>query len=189
MINNKRGVYNEVMIVIVIFIALMSIIGLFWVYGAIAPIVVGQSQALTDELSSSINTNSPNSELANASVVPLQTANTFLGLVETISYLCILGGFLGFIAICFYVRTYRWLSMVWIVLVIGAVVVSAILSNAYQDMYNSSSNLADFYSEWGTNDFLLSYLPLIVGMLGVIGGIILFTIQTLGSEEETTEIQ
>lgn len=189
MIKNKKGVYNEVMIVIVLFIAFMSIIGLLWVYGAIAPLVVGEGQFLTEQLSTSINTNSPNSELANASTVPLETADTFLGLVEVISYLCILGGFLGFIAVCFYVRTYRWLSMVWIILVIGAVIVSMILSNAYQDIYNSSTDLASFYQEWGTNDFLLTYLPLIVGILGVVGGIILFTIQTLGSEEETTEIQ
>lgn len=187
-LNNKRGIYNETMIIIVIFIGLMTIMGLFWIVGSIGPLIVGEGKVLTTQLSNSINANSPNSELANASQAPIQLSNNLLGIVEAIVYLCFVGSFLGFIAVCYYVRTYRWLSMAWIGLVIGAVVIAMIMSNSYQMMYDSSTDLASLYSEWGTNDFVLRYLPFIIGIFGVIGGIILFAIQSTGGDEETSTV-
>lgn len=186
---NKKGILNEVWIVIIIFIAFMTIILGIWFVGTVAPLIIGEGQMITSTLSTSIAQNSPNSSLQNASVVPIQTANSLMGLAEGIIYLAMIGAFLGFLVVCYYVRTYKWLSMVWIVFVIGAVIISMVVSNAYQDAYNSSDHLASLYSQWGTNDFLLNYLPVITGGLGVMGGIILFALAAVGTDEETEAIR
>ena len=63
---------------------------------------------------------------------------------------------------------------------------SMFISNAY--MTANQSNLAQYYSTWGTNDFLMSNLPIIVLVLGVFGGIFLFILASREPEGDTQQL-
>lgn len=185
---NKRGLLNEIWIVIILFIVLLAGIFAYWLFAMTAPIVIGESFKITSTLQTAF-ASGHNDSLNNATNVAVNTANSFLGMVEGAIYLAFLGGLLGFLAICYYVKTFKWLAMVWLMLIVAAVVISMVLSNAYQDTAATSTDLSNLYSLWGTNNFLLLNLPYIIGGFGVVSGIILFAIVAIGSDEETTEIK
>lgn len=184
---NRRGLLNEIWIVIILFIVMVVIMFAYTLASIAAPLVVGEGKAITSILSDSFSSE-PNSSLANATAVSVQTANSFLGMIELSIYLLFFGALVGYIAVCYYVKTYKWLAMVWLMLIVAAVVISMVLSNAYQTTSQTSGDLASFYSVWGTNDFLMNYLPYIVAGFGILSGIVLFAIIAIGSDEETKEI-
>lgn len=186
---NKRGLLNEIWIVVILFIVFLVGMCLYWIFATAAPVVVGEGRVLTGIIQTSFATNDPNGSLNNASDIAVNTANNFLGMVEGIIYLAFFGGMIGFIAVCYYVRTYKWLSLVWVMLMIGLTVIAMVLSNAYQDAAATSTDLTNFYNTWGTNNFIMFNLPYIIAGFGVITGIILFALVAIsGDEEETKEI-
>lgn len=186
---NKKGLINEIYIVIILFIAVLTIAGLFWIAGIAGPIVVGEGKEATSIISSSFSNTQSNDSLTNATAVATNTANQWLGLVEGAVYLFFFGLFGGFLAVCYYIRTYKWLGIVWMMLMVSLVLISGILSNAYQDTKAINGDLAEFYNTWGTNDFILNYLPVVMGGFLVISGILLFAIVAIGNDEVTEDIE
>jgi len=179
---NKRGLTNEIWIVIILFIVILMSVFAYWAYSSTAPLVTGLSSQITTQVKQTVDSTSPNSTLANVTAISVNTTNGILGLGESFVYIGLIGIFLGFLGICYYTRTFKWLSVVWILLVIVLVFISMILSNSYQDSKNTATDLNKFYTTWGTNDFLMSNLPYIVGFFGFICGIILFAISALPDE-------
>lgn len=184
---NKRGLLNEVWIVLILFFVAIALVFGYTLFSVAAPVLVGEGKSVTSIISTNFGAGD-NTTLGNATVVSVQTANGFLGMVELSVYLIFFGMLIGYFAVCYYVRTYKWLAVVWMMLIVALVVISMILSNTYQITANSNTDLAAFYQTWGTNDFLMNYLPIIVAGLGIISGIILFTIMSVGSDEETLVI-
>jgi len=182
---NKKGLSGQIMTVLIITMVLVFIIIAFWVGSMILPLLTGTGGLLINQLSSSINANSPNTELANASNIALNTASSVLGVVETIVYLVMIFLFLGFIALAYYVRTYPFLAFFWVFILIGLVFLSMIISNSYT-LASQNPTISGYYTTWGSNDFLMSNLPIIVLVVGVVGGIFLFI---LASREPEAEAQ
>ena len=184
---NNKGLVNEIFIVIIIFLVAIGLLGIFWLVGTVAPVAVGEGQNLVTQVQGSINQNNPNSTLSNATNATVQVANSFLGIVQGIIYMIFLGLLGGFIAVCYYVRTYKFLAFAWVGLMIFLVFASILISTAYQQAA-TGTNLSSFYTTWGTNNFIFLYLPQIVGGLTVLTGIILFAIISTDSEETTRDI-
>ena len=185
MLYNRKGFGNQLMMILVIGMVLAFIMLAIWVGGLFLPLLTGTGTLLVNTISTSINTQSPNSELANATNIALPIASRSLGVVEGIVYVFMVFIFLGFIALCFYVRTYPFLAFFWVFIIIALVFLSMFISNSY-----ISASLVpatnSYYTTWGQNDFILSNLPFIIAVVGVVGGIILFV---LASREPEAEVQ
>lgn len=182
---NKKGVIDQLMMVLIMAVVLVVIILVFWAGSMLLPVLTGTGNILVDTFTDSVNTNSPDTELANASNVAGNIASSILGVGESIVYIALIVLFAGFLMMAFYVRTYPFLAFFWIFIIIALTFVSMFVSNAYMTA-SVSSPLSSFYADWGSNDFLMSNLPSIVVFIGVIGGIFLFV---LASREPESEVQ
>lgn len=182
---DKKGVFgdNFVMIAIIGLVLTIIIFGV-WALSITAPLLFGESQVVLNTLDDAINLNPEGTALQNASEPVLSGATNVLGVMELVIYLLFIGGFMGFLVLCYYVRTNKWLISIWILFIVGAVVVAMIVTNAYETA-KQDSNLNDFYTQWGNNDFLMMHLPYIILTLGVFGGILLFILADKGESEET----
>jgi hypothetical protein len=181
---HKKGLLNQIYIVVILVAVLLFIIGLFSLGAIVLPIFAGQGIEVAGIVQNSLST-SGNQELEDAGEVATSTTINVLGGLELLVYLTLIGLVLGYIMIAYYVRTYPFLAFFWIGALVGLVIIAMIMSNAYETA-KTSPELEAFYSVWGTNDFLMSYLPHLVAFIGIIGGIVLFgLVATNDSETET----
>lgn len=70
----------------------------------------------------------------------------------------------------------------YIIFVFIAVMLAVVMSNSYDLILNSSNDLAVTLQSFIGANFMLLYLPTLVGAVGVIGGIIMFASYKLGQE-------
>ena len=183
---NKKGLLNQIYIVIVLVVVLIAIIGLYSLGSIVLPIVVGEGTNTANTIHQSI-VDGGLVELQNASAVASQATVNALGVFELITYFVFLGLIIGYIMIAYYVRTYPFLGFFWLGAIVALVVIAMIMSNAYEQAKNET-DLNKFYTSWGTNDLLMSYLPHIVTVIGIIGGIILFALVSTESEAEVQRL-
>lgn len=184
---NKKGFGNQLMIVLILAVVLAIGILIFWAGAMVLPLLTGTGNTLLNTIQTSVNANNPSSDLANATNITVNISKNILGIVETIVYISLFILMIGYITLCFYVRTYPFLAFFWIFIVVGLVFVSMFVSNAYM-LAKQDSNLADFYSTWGTNSLLMENLPVIVAFFGVISGIFLFVLATKDQEGEVQQL-
>jgi len=71
----------------------------------------------------------------------------------------------------------------YIVMVFIAVILSVVMANFYDDLLNSSNALAVTLQSFTASNFLLLNLPMVIGAVGMIGGIIMFASYNLGQEQ------
>lgn len=64
-----------------------------------------------------------------------------------------------------------------------AIMLSVVIANAYDDILSSSNDLAITLQSFTATNFILLYLPMVVGAVGVIGAIIMFASYKLGQEQ------
>lgn len=182
---NKRGeLTNQIMMVIILCLVAAALIGAFWIVSVIGPIVAGEGTSIANQISTSVHSVSPNTGLDNATSVATNTTKGVLGTFELFVYLGFIGFFLGYLIICYYVRSYPFLAFFWIFIVIFLVFFSMLLSNAYQQAATTTLDMAAFYQSWGTNDFIMNYLPEIIAFMGITGGILLFVLVSREPESE-----
>lgn len=182
---NKKGFVDKIMIVLIIAVVIAIFALIFFAGSLLLPILVGSGSMVIGQISNSVNTNSPNTELANATNTSLGIASNVLGVIELCVYIFMIILTLGFLALCFYVRTYPFLTYIWIFIIILLVFFSMFLSNAYITA-SQMGELQDFYALWGQNDFIMTNLPMIIAVIGIFGGIFLFI---LGTRDQESEVQ
>lgn len=182
---NRKGLVEQIYIVLIMAFVLALIILMFWVGSMTLPILFGAGSMVTDQLSNSINTQSPNSDLSNATNTAISMTRGILGIGETLTYIAMLILIVGFIMLAFYVRSYPFLAFFWIFIIIALTFMAMLVSNSYTQASQSPAT-EQFYQQWGQNDFLMSNLPIIVVVIGVFGGIFLFV---LASREPESEVQ
>jgi hypothetical protein len=180
---NKVGFTNQVMIILILLIVFTLVIGGVWIMSIAGPIIVGEGTTISNQISSVVHQNNPGTALDNATTVVTNTTTSGLGTLELLVFMLTIGLFLGYLVICYYVRTYQWLSVLWIGIIFLMVVMSFIFSNAYQQV-SHQSELRSFYTSWTTMDYLMNYLPHITIALGIISGILLFTILVTEPEQD-----
>jgi hypothetical protein len=174
--------------VMILFVVLGFLVGGYFLVSMVGPLVVGEGLSSMSILQTAINTTQAGSNLANSTAVAVEFATNFLGVIEVFVYFALIGLFLGYLIICFYARSYPFLAIFWVFAVIFLVIFSMILSNAYITTAESNSDINAFYETWGTNDLLMRYLPHLVGLFGIIGGIFLFVLIGKEPEAETQDI-
>jgi hypothetical protein len=76
----------------------------------------------------------------------------------------------------------------YIIFVFIAVILAVVMANAYDEILTSGNDLAITLQSFTGANFMLLYLPMIVGVVGVIGGIIMFASYKLG-QEQTAYVQ
>ena len=71
----------------------------------------------------------------------------------------------------------------YVIFVFVAVILSVVMANAYDEILNANNALATTLQGFVGANFMLLYLPVIVGAVGIIGGIIMFASYKLGQEQ------
>lgn len=180
--NRKGDILSNIMIVMVLIVVVVGIIGVFSLGSIVLPIISGEGIDAANMIQESVAA-AGDSGLTNASTVATSTTINTLGIVEMLVYFLFLGLVIGFIIVSYYIRTYPFLGFFWIGGMVIIVIISMIMSNAYEQA--KTGDLASYYTTWGTNDLLMSYLPHIMAFITIFGGIVLFAIVSRDPEQET----
>lgn len=73
----------------------------------------------------------------------------------------------------------------YVIIVFVALILSVIISNAYDDLLQQS-DLATVLSSFTASNFFLLYLPVLIGIIGIVGGIIMFGSYSLLNQQEVS---
>lgn len=181
--NNKKGLGNQIMLLIVMAIVLIGLILIMFVWGMLGPPL----QATLSDSNTIIQETFASSQDANLiSAGQTSFGNATEGVtnnLEWVSYTMFILMFLVFLIMAFYVRTYPFLLVIWIILIVLMFFGSIYLTVVYQDL-RADATLGAYYQSWENTDFILQNLPIITLMVGIIGGIIMFMLASRNQEVE-----
>ena len=126
-------------------------------------------------MSYSIDTMVGMSEINESSgaVNALQAGKTVLGRLDFMVLAVFLGLVLALLITGWFVGGHPVFMVLYFIAVIVFVIVSAILSNVWDDVI-SGSVLASSASSFAVTNHLLSYLPYYMGVVGILGFIVMF---------------
>lgn len=173
-IKNKRGGFTDLFLFIIIAFAIALITGIFLYIGNTT---TTQLHAQLDPMSTQdVNY----TEILNDTTdqIPVSYQVMKWGSIVLI-FAMILSIFYG----SYKVTTRPIFFVPYFIVVIVAVILSVVVSNAYDDLL-TNSQLATTLSELIGTNFMLLYLPVIVGTIGVVGGIIMFASYSLLRQQE-----
>ena len=168
---NRKGFMQQIMIVLIFVIVLAAIMSIYYLWSLSAPIYESLQTDVFHDLIVATNNETP-SNLSESATTAFNVGIDSLAVMESISVIIFFFLIIGFIAMCAFVRTYPFLMVVWIVGIILLVFFSLILTSTYEDM-KQDSVLRGYYTEWGMNDFILSNMPILILVVGVVGGLIM----------------
>lgn len=179
----KRGFYNQAMTAAIIIGVLIAIMVCYWFWSLIAP----SATSLTTDVSSIILNqarNSTDGNISNAANLAITPAINVLGDFEFFTYTLLSGAVMGFLLLCFYVRTYPFLLFFWIIGIFILALTSIWLTSSYEGAIAGAGYFSTTTTSWTTNHYIMSNLPSIFVGFGIIGGIILFLIVSRETEAE-----
>lgn len=99
------------------------------------------------------------------------------------SIVLIVGMMLSIFISCYLVTTKPVFFIPYLIFVFIAVILAVVMSNAYDEILSSGNDLAVTLQSFVGANFMLLYLPTLVGAVGIIGGIIMFASYKLGQEQ------
>lgn len=179
---NKRGMATQLMVMIVMAIVLISLV----FFGFIIQLVGAPLQSTLQDTNGILQEtfqSTGDQNIIDAGQHSFGNASASLSNLEWFAYVMFIVMFLVFIIMCFYVRMYPFLAFFWIILVVLMFFGSIYLTVVYQDL-RVSPGLDTYYQGWENTDFMLQYLPAIILIVGIIGGIVMFLIATRSQEVE-----
>lgn len=182
LMNDKRGLSGQIMAIIIMAIVLILIMLIVFIGQLVLPPLVSSVQDTSSIVQTAFQS-SGNQDLIAAGDASFVPASQSLNNLEWVSYTMFVILFLVFLIMCFYVRTYPFLLVIWIILIVILLIVSIYLAVVYQDL-RVSPGLDTYYQSWENTDFFLRYLPGIILIMGVVGGIIMFVISSREQEAE-----
>jgi len=185
--NRRGGLDRQIIFVLTLVVIFACVIFIIWGAATVFPLAVGSGQEITSTINDAIQTTDSGTPLGNASAAATNVASGVLGSIEFIVYAVMIGLFLGYLAICYYVRTLKILAAIWFIVIVLMVVAAMIVSNAYITAA-ADPTLGNFYQTWGSNDFMMRNLPFITGIVGVFSGLFLFVIMQREPEEEDSAL-
>ena len=175
---NKRG--N--MVILVMFLAFIMIAMFYAFITVLGSSIITYSSDTLNDITSDLGM-AGSSNLSEYSDMTVGTVNTALqmlkwgaGVIVAVLILAILI-FAGAVR----VAPSKFLIGGYVLIMMLIVFTSIILSNVYEDIYQSGDEIADELHEMGMANFLLTHMPLIICVVGFIGGVVIFT--GLGEEE------
>ena len=178
---NKKGFYTQIMIVIVMGVVLAGLMAFFYLAGIFGPVFVdlfGEVNTIVQDTA----TQTGDGNITRATQASFGNASQAVEQLQWISYLLMTVLIITFLTMCFFVRTYPFLVVVWILIIIVLVFAAIFMSNSYTDLVNLG--FSDVYTSWGNNHFFMSYMPHIIAGIGIVGGIIMFILASRDQEAE-----
>ncbi len=187
MMRNKKGVYDQIVVVVIMLIVVAGIMFAFWVWSILGPTTVGLISQTSGDVRNAIN-NTGDGNLTAAINPSLNAIDNSIVNIEWISYAVLIMLMFGFFIMCFYVRTYPFLIFIWIGGILVLTVLSFFITSSYQDLTSGSDYVATQVKGWSTSHFLMSNLPGVFVAVGLLGGIIMFVLISKNGEAEQTYI-
>lgn len=184
---NKKGIYNQTIIVIVIAFFLGAILLLVFLGSIFLPVISKVGTDVTSAFQSQV-AQQGDANLTAASTAAIEPVGTGLLTLEWISYGIIIFTFFSFLLMCYYVRTYPFLAYIWILLIVMLLVVTLMLTVSYQNIISSGGYAAEAIQGWENTNFIMNYLPHIVLAIGILGGILMFILSPRDTEAEAFPI-
>src|SRR3990167_3812375 len=183
---NKKAMENQIWTVVILAAVLTGVILFAYVFSLLAPLITSTSSEIKSIVVDA--TNKPeDANLSNSLNVGITAVDDTIQSLKWISYTYIIALFMGFLLMAYYVRTYPFLIVFWIIIIFALTFLSMILSNSYQEFATSSNDLfGNAYASFGVNDFLMRNLPQMTVMFGIVGGIFLFILASRDSEAEAS---
>lgn len=182
LIKDKKGISNQIMLVIIMGIVLAMIVLLVFLSHLILPPLQSVSQDTNGIIQETFQS-SGDQNLIDAGEASFQPAAESLNNLEWMSYTLVILSFLVFLIMCFYVRTYPFLMFVWIIMMVVLIFISLYLTTTYQGLVTDDT-LGGYYTSWENTDFILQNLPIILVFVGIIGGAIMFMLASRDRESE-----
>lgn len=181
---NKKGLAGQVLAIIIVMVVFMVMIVGYFFYAMIAPVAVYVVQDASNMVQGAVD-GTQDGNLSLAANVTFGATSRTLGNLEWISYSIFIGMLFVLIFFCFFVRTYPFLIIFWILFIILMAFASIYMAITYNDVRSGDSYISAAYQSWEFNDYLLQYLPYPVVAFGLAGGIVLFI---LASRDEQAEV-
>lgn len=184
---DKKGFYNQLQVVIVMAMVLGALIVLIFAGTMFFPVIADVGKDLNSAFQGAVQETN-DTGLIVASEASFGSANKVLQSFQWISYTMIVLLFLTFIVMAFYTRTYPFLAFIWIAVVICLVFISLIFSISYRNMVTDAGDLSLAYESWKNHHFMMLYLPHIITVIGIFGGVVMFILATKDQEAEAVPI-
>jgi len=172
---NKKGGFTDLFIFMIILFVMMLFLGVF------GYIIFEVQDELTEKLPTMDWSNSTNAtQIINDSIGKSNSSFTTL---YWLSGLIIFGMILSIFMGSYLVTTKPVFFIPYIFVVIIAVIVSVPISNAYEELAQNAI-LSSSFSNFAIGNWFLSQLPIIISVVGILGGIIMFSM--IGRRESAT---
>lgn len=179
-----KGQSNPTIMLFIMGAVLAGIMVLLYMYSLSAPIIHQVIGDVSGTVSSMTGRNTPEEGNLTESIqnvtAPVDGVNNIL---TWFGYSMFFGLVVAFLIIAYNVKAHPYLSVVWVGIIIVLALIAIWMSVSYEDM-KADSYLREVYESNVLNDFLMSYLPHLIVVIGLIGGVLMFLVL---STDQTTE--
>lgn len=171
---NRRGGFTDLFLFIIIAFILVLASAIFIYIGNTA---VGQMHLELDNMDYGGNANL--TQVMNDTIDNIPVAYAILKWASFfIIFFMILSIFYG----SYQVTTKPIFFIPYFIIVIVAFILSMVMSNAYEQIL-TDSDLSTVLAEFVATNFLMLYLPIIIVIVGIVGGIIMYASYKINSQE------
>jgi hypothetical protein len=178
---NKRGEANpggQIVLLLVMGVVLVLLVLSLFLWQLVGPPLVSTIQT-AGTISTQAFQSTQDADIISAGASSITPAVDSLNNLEWVSYTLFTLLFLTFIIMCFFVRVYPFLVVFWIIIVVILFIASLYLTTTYQDMRTDPSL---GYTSWENTDFMLRNLPVLIFVVGLVGGIVMYIIASKDKE-------
>lgn len=171
---NKKGSFVGLFLFMIVALILVLTSGIFIYVGTTT------SEALHEQL------DPMSTEAVNYSAIISQTIDQVPASYQVLkwgSIVLIVAMILSIFISSYLVTTKPVFFVPYMIFVFIAIILAVVMSNAYEIILTSDNDLAVTLQSFVGANFMLLYLPIVVGAVGVIGGIIMFASYKLGQEQ------
>jgi len=173
---NRKGGFTDLFIFMIIAFVLMLVVGIFVYIGATAYSELREQFSQQED--SFENQNVTQTVENTLGEVPVAYSVLYWG-----SIILLFGMVMGIFVSSYLVTTRPIFFVPYIILVFVAIIVSVPIANVYEEVITNPTLASSFNNFVGSNYFML-YLPYIVSVVGVVGGIIMFASMKRGQNEQ-----
>lgn len=182
---NRRGMGGGIWALVVMVMIAIALMLIFFVISSVGPPIT----FLFHDIASGIITTTGNNtggingdmNLSNAISPTIGALDDTVQVTQWVGYMFVAFSIIIFIVFAFSVRSYPFLLPVWIVFILILAFVSLFITNSYGDI---SSGQSETYSTWANTDYIMNHLPMVITFMGIVGGIIMFTLIPRNSDAE-----
>lgn len=179
--DRKGEIVNSFIMVFILAGVLVGLALLFFVYTLLAPPIISSVDSLSSNVQGAAGQNQQIGTTINNTAIPIAES---IHTTEWIGYGALVSLVFGFMIICLTVRSYPFLIYVWLGLGLVVVILSIFIANAYNGVSGGNVGATSYQSLKG-NDFIIGNLPLVMGGIMLVGGIILFVLVSRDTEAGT----